>query len=195
MRAWFNALARHETLARGREAVEKLLQREGKTAVKLDDLAAQLGFQAADDLFEVVGKDEFSLRHIETLLRPAEPPPTPDEVCSLKRRAPAASGAKGGVLVVGVESLHDAAGACCRPAPPDAIGGFVTRGKGVAHPPRRLQQLPRDGGALAGARDRGRVGRAATGEAGSVPGRRHASRRPTARACCATSPKCSPRRR
>ena len=39
VRAWFNAQATHETVARGREAVEKLLQREGKTAMKLDDLA------------------------------------------------------------------------------------------------------------------------------------------------------------
>ena len=75
VRAWFNALAMHETVAKGREAVEKLLQREGKTAVKLDDLASQLGFNSADDLFEVVGKDEFSLRNIELLLRPAEPVP------------------------------------------------------------------------------------------------------------------------
>jgi GTP pyrophosphokinase len=73
VRAWFNAQALHETVAKGREAVEKLLQREGKTALKLQDLAAQLGFNSADDLFEVVGKDEFSLRNIETLLRPPEP--------------------------------------------------------------------------------------------------------------------------
>jgi GTP pyrophosphokinase len=44
VRAWFNALAAHETVARGREAVEKLLQREGKTAVNLEHLASQLGF-------------------------------------------------------------------------------------------------------------------------------------------------------
>src|SRR4029078_6953707 len=34
VRAWFNALAMEQTVARGREAVEKLLQREGKTAMK-----------------------------------------------------------------------------------------------------------------------------------------------------------------
>ncbi|MEO8120197.1 MAG: HD domain-containing protein, partial [Rhodoferax sp.] len=56
VRAWFNALAVHETVAKGREAVEKLLQRLGKTAVKLEDLASQLGFNSADELFEVVGK-------------------------------------------------------------------------------------------------------------------------------------------
>ncbi len=73
VRAWFNAQATQRTVARGRELVEKLLQREGKTALKLDDLAVQLGFKSAEALFEVVGKDEFSLRTIETLLRPPEP--------------------------------------------------------------------------------------------------------------------------
>jgi GTP pyrophosphokinase len=42
------------------------------------------------------------------------------------------AGRGGGVLVVGVESLLTSLARCCRPAPPDAIGGFVTRGKGVA---------------------------------------------------------------
>ncbi|WP_372526103.1 RelA/SpoT family protein [Piscinibacter sp.] len=132
VRAWFNALALADTVARGREAVEKLLQREGKTAIKLDDLASQLGFRNADALFEVVGKDEYSLRHIENLLRPAEPPPTPDEAIVLKRSRSEGESPKGGVLVVGVESLLTSLARCCRPAPPDAIGGYVTRGKGVA---------------------------------------------------------------
>ena len=132
VRAWFNALALRDTIARGRESVEKLLQREGKTAIKLDDLAAQLGFRHADALFEVVGKDEFSLRTIESLLRPAEPQPTPDEIATLRLSRPDTESPKGGVLVVGVESLMTSLARCCRPAPPDAIGGYVTRGKGVA---------------------------------------------------------------
>ncbi len=132
VRAWFNALAMQATIARGRESVEKLLQREGKTAVKLDDLASRLGFRNADALFEVVGKDEFSLRNIENLLRPAEPMPSADEVISLRRPRPGLEAPKGGVLVVGVESLLTSLARCCRPAPPDPIGGYVTRGKGVA---------------------------------------------------------------
>ncbi|MDM0044297.1 bifunctional (p)ppGpp synthetase/guanosine-3',5'-bis(diphosphate) 3'-pyrophosphohydrolase [Variovorax dokdonensis] len=131
VRAWFNALVTHETIARGREAVEKLLQREGKTALKLDDLAARLGFKTADQLFEVVGKDEFSLRSIETLLRPAEPAPPADEGVSIKKSR-ASDKSSGGVLVVGVSSLMTQLAKCCRPAPPDAIGGFVTRGHGVS---------------------------------------------------------------
>jgi GTP pyrophosphokinase len=131
VRAWFNAQATHETIARGREAVEKLLQREGKTAIKLDDLAAQLGFNGAEALFEVVGKDEFSLRSIEAVLRPAEPPLPPDEHALLKK-IKSGSGSRGGVLVVGVDSLLTQLAKCCKPAPPDDIRGFVTRGKGVS---------------------------------------------------------------
>ena len=132
VRAWFNGLAQSQTVARGREAVEKLLQREGKTAIKHDDLAARLGFRNADALFEVVGKDELSLRTIETLLRPAEVLPSPDDLIALRRTNVDAQAPKGGVLVVGVESLMTSLSRCCRPAPPDPIGGYVTRGKGVA---------------------------------------------------------------
>ena len=132
VRAWFNAQATHETVAKGREAVEKLLQREGKTAIKLDDLASQLGFNAADDLFEVVGKDEFSLRQIETVLRPPEPQALQDDTPLLRKPKNLDPSAKGGLLVVGVDSLMTQLAKCCKPAPPDAISGFVTRGKGVS---------------------------------------------------------------
>mgnify|MGYP003373508706 CR=1 FL=1 len=128
VRAWFNAQAQSETIARGREAVEKLLQREGRTALKLDTLAEQLGFKNADALFEVVGKDELSLRTIENVLRPAEPAPDDDRVALHRPR----SAAGGGVLVVGIDSLLTTLARCCRPAPPDTIAGFVTRGRGVA---------------------------------------------------------------
>jgi GTP pyrophosphokinase len=44
----------------------------------------------------------------------------------------AEQGAKSGVLVVGTEGLLTALAKCCKPAPPDPIVGFVTRGKGVS---------------------------------------------------------------
>ena len=132
VRAWFNALALSETIAKGREAVEKLLQREGKTALKLDDLAARLGFDNANALFENVGKDEFSLRQIEVLLRPAEAPQFDADAPLLRKARSGDNPSKGGLLVVGVDSLMTQLAKCCKPAPPDAIVGFVTRGKGVS---------------------------------------------------------------
>ena len=130
VRAWFNALAMMETIARGREAVEKLLQREGKTAIKLVDLAVQLGFKSADELFEVVGKDEYSLRTIEAFFKPPVAELSTEEL--LHKRAKAEKTPTGGVLVVGVDSLLTQLAKCCKPAPGDAIGGYVTRGKGVS---------------------------------------------------------------
>ena len=135
VRAWFNALEMAQTIAKGREAVEKLLQREGKTAMKLDDLASQLGFKAPGDLFEVVGKDELSLRTIENMLKPPEPAPTADDYVLAKKPRSVSStlnGKNGGVLVVGMGSLLTQLAKCCKPAPPDVILGFVTKGKGVS---------------------------------------------------------------
>jgi len=132
VRAWFNAQANHENIARGRESVEKLLQREGRTALKLEDLASRLGFKSAESLFEVVGKDEYSLRNIEILLNPPDALPSEDDLVVLRKARNNENAAKGGVLVVGLDSLMTQMAKCCKPAPPDAIRGFVTRGKGVS---------------------------------------------------------------
>ena len=132
VRAWFNNLAAEATMARGREAIEKLLQREGKTALSLDDLAAQMGFNSSEQLFEVVGKDELSLKAIENQLSPPEPAPTDEALpfVASTRRSDRFSGSH--VLVVGVDSMLTQLAKCCKPAPPDAIGGFVAKGKGVS---------------------------------------------------------------
>ena len=134
VRAWFNAQIAQETINKGREAVEKILQREGKTSLNLEDLASGLGFKSSQDLFEVVGKDEFSLRNIEQWIHPPEQLNDVDDISSLvtKKSKVNDSSKKGAVLVVGLDSLMTQLARCCKPAPPDLIKGFVTRGKGVS---------------------------------------------------------------
>jgi GTP pyrophosphokinase len=134
IRAWFHAQELAETLANGRALVEKTLQREGKTAVNLDALAHKLGFTKVDDLFIAVGKDKFSLRHVEAALHePVAAPELQDaDVVNKSRASSVEQGAKSGVLVVGTEGLMTQLARCCKPAPPDPIVGFVTRGKGVS---------------------------------------------------------------
>lgn len=134
IRAWFHALDQAETLANGRALVEKSLQREGKTAVNLELLAHKLGFAKVDELFIEVGKDKFSLRHVEAALHDGdEPPPVEEPKFDNKSRASSVEqGAKSGVLVLGTEGLMTLLAKCCKPAPPDPIIGFVTRGKGVS---------------------------------------------------------------
>ncbi len=136
VRAWFNAIEHEENIAHGRALVEKTLQREGRTSVNLDNLAAKLGFKTPEELFSVVGKEEFSLRNVEHALSDAPPPePAPEAPADFEKRSSGASvahGASTGVLVVGVDALLTQLARCCRPAPPDPISGFVTRGKGMS---------------------------------------------------------------
>ncbi|MDN7183568.1 bifunctional (p)ppGpp synthetase/guanosine-3',5'-bis(diphosphate) 3'-pyrophosphohydrolase [Caballeronia sp. SEWSISQ10-4 2] len=136
VRAWFNAVDSEENIANGRALVEKTLQREGKTSVNLDQLASKLGFKTPEDLYAVVAKEEFSLRNIEQALHDTPPPePEVEAPAQFEKRSSGqsvAQGASTGVLVVGVDALLTQLARCCRPAPPDRISGFVTRGKGMS---------------------------------------------------------------
>lgn len=132
VRAWFNAQALSQTIAKGREAVERLLQREGKTAWKFDDLAAELGFASAESLFEDVGKDEFSLRRIEQVIHPPLQQEQHDQAPVLRPSRTNKGSARSSVLVEGEHALMTQLAKCCRPAPPDVIVGFVSRSSGVS---------------------------------------------------------------
>lgn len=134
VRAWFNAIELQQRISQGHALVEKELQRLGKTAINLEQLAQSLGFSRADDLYVAVAKDEFSLRQIDQTLRQREAPARQDhdETPAFTRAADSvARTGKSGVLVVGVDALLTQLAGCCRPAPPDPIAGFVTRGRGV----------------------------------------------------------------
>ena len=126
IRQWFNAKALAETVAAGRAAVEKELRREGKMHVNLDALAGKLGFGKPDEMFAAVARDEVNLRQLQVALKGEEPAlPIP------KKQKKPASG-KASMLVVGMGGLATQLAKCCKPVPPDAIRGFVTRGKGVS---------------------------------------------------------------
>ena len=135
VRAWFNAIELQQRITQGQALVEKELQRLGKTAVNLEQLAQQLGFAQSEDLYVAAAKEEFSLRQIDTVFQPVVPEQEirPESlVTHASRSNQATRQGKDGVLVVGVGSLMTQLARCCRPAPPDAIAGFVTRGRGVS---------------------------------------------------------------
>jgi GTP pyrophosphokinase len=131
VRQWFHAQEHEQSVAAGRELIARELQRLGRTAVGLDDLARRLGFATAEDLCAAAVSDEFSLRSIEQALsggRPADEAPP----IGVPEHAPSSAAGRGSVLVVGVDSLMTSLARCCRPIPPDPIIGFVTRGRGIS---------------------------------------------------------------
>ncbi|WP_050839240.1 RelA/SpoT family protein, partial [Bordetella pertussis] len=134
VRMWFNAIELQQRITQGQALVEKELQRLGKTAVNLEQLAQGLGFARADDLYVAAAKDEFSLRQIDAVFQQPAPvaEPEPAALAHARSADSAEKSGKSGVLVVGVGSLLTQLARCCRPAPPDEIAGFVTRGRGVS---------------------------------------------------------------
>jgi GTP pyrophosphokinase len=141
VRQWFNTQALAETVAQGRAIVERELQREGMTGANLDHLAQQLGYARSEEMFAAAGREEIGAKLLQTALRGA-PAAAPAQEALLPGKSRAdASGS--GILVVGMDKLLTQLAKCCRPAPPDAIAGFVTRGRGVSIHRRNCRDLQR----------------------------------------------------
>ena len=133
VRKWFKAQQLEETVGQGRAIVERELARAGATLISLDALAAKAGFARPDELFAAAARDEINLRQIQLAIRAVlgeVPAPSADDE-AVPTRASRASGSGAGILIVGVDRLMTGLARCCKPAPPDAIIGFVTRGKGI----------------------------------------------------------------
>ena len=128
VKQWFAARDEAELLAQGRALVVREMQREGQTQANLDELAVKLGLKSAEAMFLAAARGELGMRAIDNALRGgAEPLPPEPEIHTRKSKA-----GDSRILVVGVDKLLTQVGTCCKPMPPDAITGFVTRGKGIS---------------------------------------------------------------
>ncbi|HKW36740.1 MAG TPA: bifunctional (p)ppGpp synthetase/guanosine-3',5'-bis(diphosphate) 3'-pyrophosphohydrolase [Burkholderiales bacterium] len=138
-RQWFNSREVADVIAAGRTAVERELKREGVRAANLDELASRIGFESPDDLFAAVGREEVGARQLQAALRGES---ARQQQSALPRGGRTARSG-GGILVVGVDRLMTALARCCKPAPPDRISGFVTKGRGVSVHRRECSSLAR----------------------------------------------------
>ena len=134
IRQYFNHLKEAETLARGRTFITRELQREGRTQANLEQLAERLGFRSAEAMHLAAGRGELGPRAVANALRDNAPSPAggEDEGPSLVVARSRSQESGGKVLIDGVGKLMTSLSRCCKPAPPDAIQGFVTRGRGIS---------------------------------------------------------------
>jgi GTP pyrophosphokinase len=147
VRQWFKAQQHEETVAHGRAAVERELQRAGTTAVNLDAVAAEAGFAKLEEFFAAVARSELNTRQlraaIHAVARPAEAAPVAAADAQVQTHQSKAAGSGSGILIVGVDRLMTGLARCCKPAPPDPIVGFVTRGKGISIHRRSCSNIAR----------------------------------------------------
>jgi GTP pyrophosphokinase len=116
------------SVAQGRAIVDRELQRHGMTGINLDKLAQRFEFDKLNDFLAEVGRGEIGPRQLQNVLRKEEQVPVAADEQPLVSKPRAQPG---GILVVGVDKLLTVPAKCCKPAPPDPIVGFVSRGRGV----------------------------------------------------------------
>jgi GTP pyrophosphokinase len=98
--------------------------------MRLEELAAALHFAAVDELFAAQSRGEISTRALHAAAK-GEPRAPEERTIEMPSTPAVARGAATGILIVGVDRLLTQLARCCKPAPPDAIVGFVSRGRGV----------------------------------------------------------------
>ncbi|HUO43583.1 MAG TPA: bifunctional (p)ppGpp synthetase/guanosine-3',5'-bis(diphosphate) 3'-pyrophosphohydrolase [Burkholderiales bacterium] len=126
IRQWFNRQHHEAAAAQGREILERELQRHGMTDVRLDALARRFDFEKLDDFLAEVGRGRIGPARLLAEFRGDGAAPVDEQPPVRMSRAQ-----PGGILIVGVDKLLTVPAKCCKPAPPDPIVGFITRGRGV----------------------------------------------------------------
>ena len=133
IKQYFAQLDEEDLLARGRSFVTRELQRDGHTQANIDGLAERLGFKNAEGLYLAAGRGEVGPRSVQVALRDGSAPvaETPVEPAFVVNRSRSGDNTDK-ILIAGVGKLMTSLSRCCKPAPPDAIEGFVTRGRGIS---------------------------------------------------------------
>ncbi len=127
VRQWFNHQELTAAIANGRTVLEKEMQRAGKTGMALEEVAAKLSFSGVNELFAAIGHGEINTRQIQ-LVFASEVAEVPESSITHSAKALSTSS---GILVLGVNNIATVMAKCCKPAPPEAIVGFVTKSRGV----------------------------------------------------------------
>lgn len=133
IRAYIRAQNSDAVREEGRLILDKHLARLNPKP-NLHMLTERLHFARPEDLFSALGHGEITVRAVDKILtdlsREAAAKPLPSDTAIVRQSRAVAD--KNGVLVNGEAGLMTVLARCCKPAPPDAVVGFVTRGRGVS---------------------------------------------------------------
>ncbi len=129
VRHWFRYQNFEEDVANGRSKLDKELHRLGLVDLNQDKLAHKLHFPKLEELLAAMGRGEIGEHQISQALQGELPAKPEEEVPFLLK--PDSQASASGVLVEGVGNLMTTMAKCCKPAPPDGIVGYVTRGRCV----------------------------------------------------------------
>ena len=157
IRGYFSKVSRSDDLQFGREKLTREMRKHGlgissaQSMRAIKTVSEHLGYKDADDMLVNIGTNKESAQHVanrllkvlvdkgnEAALAPgigASESSTgvlPPMITSVKRPKKHEAHTSNGVVVKGIDDVLVRLSRCCNPVPPDAILGFVTRGRGVS---------------------------------------------------------------
>ncbi|CAM3971608.1 RelA/SpoT family protein [Alkalicoccus chagannorensis] len=147
IRQWFKREKREENVEKGRDMVEKEIERKGYkpkqilTKENLERVMDKFSFTSEEDLYAAVGYQGITAAQVVTRLTDriraeeeiVDTRTLTEAVEDLKpqqKQAPKTD--KTGVQVKGVDNLLIRLSRCCNPVPGDEIVGYITKGRGVS---------------------------------------------------------------
>ncbi|WP_026689106.1 RelA/SpoT family protein [Alteribacter aurantiacus] len=146
IRQWFKKERREENVDKGRDLVEREIERKGYelkevlTVENLDRVADKFNFTSDEDMYAAVGYNGITAAQIVTRLtdnirkqqeEEADNQTITEAVSDLKSYATPKKGSVG-VRVKGIDNLLIRLSRCCNPVPGDEIIGYITKGRGVS---------------------------------------------------------------
>jgi GTP pyrophosphokinase len=134
VRHWLRQQRRDDSIALGREMLERELkrQRQPLDAARLEEVVRGLGLSHVDELHAQLGEGQLSLHQIVRRLVPEKEgfaerlAKGPLEALGLGRKP------TGGVRIQGLDNVMLNFARCCQPVPGDRVVGIVTLGRGVS---------------------------------------------------------------
>ena len=127
IRQWFRRQGRAESVAQGRQLLEKELKRLSLDQKNYEEIATLLKFDKIEDLLAAIGYGDINVQQIAARLIEAEKEEEEPELPKVAPPPPVVAG----VTVRGVGDLLTRLAGCCHPLPGDPVVGYVTRGRGI----------------------------------------------------------------
>jgi GTP pyrophosphokinase len=138
VRNWFRQEYFEVDVAHGRQTLDRELARNSASAVALEKISTALNHKDLNECLAEIGRGEITAHQIEIAIRGVTSVSSNTApVLGLEALPIASDSTKsehksaGGVLMLGVNNIATLVAKCCKPMPPDAIVGFVTKTRGV----------------------------------------------------------------
>lgn len=132
VRHWFRQQDFAQNVTAGREIVERELARLGVHDMPLEAFVPHFNAANVDGFLAAVGSGDISAAQLAgAIQRHSGAARLPEPAAPATKRGTTRTGRASAVAVQGVGDLLTTFARCCRPVPPDAIVGYITRGRGV----------------------------------------------------------------